>query len=229
VLYVALGTGIHANDGERLTSHMAEHLLIVVAAPPLLLLGEPVRLALLTLPHDAARALARILSGRVVRTLTHPLVAWLMFSVVLVGSHAPVLYDAALRDTGLHALEHALYFWTAMALWQSVLAVAPVPGARSAVTRMLVLMAAAPPMVLLGATFTGLTHVAYSTYAHAMPHAAALVDQNTAGALMWVGGSLPMAVALVAIGWAAVEREEAHAVARERYAERGAAAGGSVP
>ena len=225
---VALGSGLAAGDDTRLSFHMAEHLLIVTAAPPLLLLGAPVRLALLTLPPTQGAALSRALGGRLVRTLLHPFVAWLVFGVVLVGTHVPAFYEAALASGWLHGVEHALYFWSSVLLWQAVLAVAPSPHRPSPIARMLLVMATAPPMVLLGATLTGGTDAVYAPYADALGPAAALADQQTAGALMWLGGSLPMALALVVVGWVAVLREEAREVARERFAERRTAPGGGV-
>lgn len=215
VLALALGTGLAAGDGRHLSLHMVEHLLIVVAAPPLLLLGAPLRLALLALPQRHAAATARALRSRPVRALFHPAGAWAVFTLVLVASHAPPLYEAALRSGPLHALQHSLYFWSALALWQSALAVPPVP-APSPIGRMLLLMAAAPAMILIGATLTGAADVVYGHYAAATGDARALADQRDSGTIMWLGGSLPMAAALVVVGWAAVRREEAQAVARER-------------
>ena len=71
-------------DRYLFSAHMAQHLLLLLAAPPLLLLG---------LPAPLARALARHpLVGRTERTLGHPLVALALYTCVMLVWHVPRLY-----------------------------------------------------------------------------------------------------------------------------------------
>src|SRR4051794_10468846 len=57
VMAIALQSGL-ADGGEQLLSvHMLQHLLVVLVAPPLLLLGAPVALALRSLPRPQRQAL----------------------------------------------------------------------------------------------------------------------------------------------------------------------------
>ena len=57
-----------------------------------------------------------VLRSRVVKVIGHPLVAWLLFTVVMWGSHVSPLFDAALEDPLVHDLEHGLYLASAHAL-----------------------------------------------------------------------------------------------------------------
>ncbi len=45
----------------------------------------------------------------------------MLFSVVLLGWHVPALFDATLRSGALHALEHTLFFTTAVMFWKQVI------------------------------------------------------------------------------------------------------------
>ncbi|MGM1030373.1 MAG: cytochrome c oxidase assembly protein [Actinomycetota bacterium] len=104
---VALAVGPIARAAhESFTAHMVGHLLLGMLAPLLLVLGAPVTLALRALPVDDARALSRLLRSRVVRWLTHPIVAallnagglWLLYSTELFAlMHGSALVHAAVH------------------------------------------------------------------------------------------------------------------------------------
>src|SRR5208282_6510735 len=55
------------------------------------------------------------------RVLGRPVPSFVAFSVVLVAWHVPALFDATLRSTTLHALEHTLFFLTALMFWKQVI------------------------------------------------------------------------------------------------------------
>jgi putative membrane protein len=231
LLAVALGSGLHRYGEELLTVHMAQHLLILLGVAPLLMLGEPLALALRTLPRGARRALADRLQTRVVRTVMHPAAALAIFSAVVVGSHAPPLYEAALRSEVLHALEHAAYLWAGLLFWAAVLGALPSARRSSPLVRVLLLPAAMPPMAALGVVLTSAGGVVYSAYADGATRwgVSALGDQRTAAAVMWIGGSLALVALTIAVAASALRREELRALARERYEKRSTVAGSAGP
>ncbi len=191
-------------DGS-LAWHMVQHLALVSVAAPLLLLGAPLRLALAALPARPAAGLARALASPPLRVLTHPVFAWLQFALVLYGTHLSPLYEAALENEGVHALEHALYLSSALLFWTPLLAVAPTPHAPPHPVRILALFLALPMSAFLGFAFYVSRHVLYAHYA-ARP--GALDDQVDAGAIMWIAGGGPMFAALLwcVADWGARER-----------------------
>jgi cytochrome c oxidase assembly factor CtaG len=92
-----------------LTVHLLQNVVLAEWAPLLVVLGLP-------------PAVATAISGpRVIRALTHPLVALPLWLANYMLWHLPWLYDTALENphTLLH-LEHALYFLTGIAMWWSV-------------------------------------------------------------------------------------------------------------
>ncbi|HEU4657691.1 MAG TPA: cytochrome c oxidase assembly protein [Capillimicrobium sp.] len=225
VLAVATTSGLHAVGEELLSVHMVQHLVLTLAVPPLLLAGAPLVLALRTLPPGPRRSLARLTVGPAGRVAAHPAVALTVFVVVLLGVHAPPVYDAALRSPPIHAAEHVLFLAAALLLWVPVLAVEPLPHAPSPLLRILVVLAAMPPMIALGVALRCSASVVYDGYAAtAAAHGTtALADQRLAGIVMWVGGSLAMAAIAVTAGWMAILREERRAVRAEGLGRRPAA------
>ena len=219
VLLVASQSGIDAWSERLLSIHMVQHLLITMVAALLLAGGAPLTLALSTLPRAGRAALARLLHGRLARCLGHPLLAWSLFAAVLLLSHVPAVYGAALRSPSLHALEHALYLWAALLFWAPVVAADPLPRRLSTVGVVGYLVAAMAPMSAIGAALLMADQVVYSHYAvtAAAAGVSPLDDQRAAAAIMWIGGGLVMVLATLGAAWLAMLREERRARAREAY------------
>jgi putative membrane protein len=188
-----------------LSWHMVQHLALVSIAAPLLLLGAPLRLALAALPTRPASTLAAVLTWQPIKILTHPVFAWFQFAAVLYGTHFSPLYEMALQNEAVHALEHTLYIASALVFWTPLLAVSPAPHAPSHPVRLLSIFLALPMSAFLGFAFYVTNHVLYAHYA---AHPGALDDQMNAGAVMWIAGGTPLFVALLwtVADWGARER-----------------------
>ena len=225
VLLLASQSGIDAWSERLLSIHMVQHLLITLVGALLVTAGAPLTLALSTLPRGGRAALARLLHGRLAAWLGHPLVAWSLFAAVLLVSHVPAVYGAALRSPPLHALEHALYLWAALLFWAPVLAADPLPRRLSTVGVVGYMLAAMAPMSAIGAALLMTDQLAYGHYAASAAAAGVspLDDQRTGAAIMWIGGGLVMVLATLGAAWIAMLREERRARAREAYEDaRGA-------
>jgi putative copper resistance protein D len=221
VLGLALQSGLHPVSERLLSMHMVQHLILLLVVPPLLLAGAPIVLALRTLPAGARQPVARIVVGPTGRVLSHPVFVLALFCAVVVGTHLPGFYDAAVRHPLVHDLEHVLYLTAALALWVPVLAVEPLPHAPSPVMRLLCVMAAMPPMIFIGVTLHTSRTLAYTPYADGAARygTTAIADQHTAGLIMWSGGALGMLGLALAVFWMAVVQEERRAVLAERLRE----------
>ena len=195
-LGVALLSPIDALAPFLLVAHMAQHLLLSIVVPPLLLLGAPPLALLRGLPRPLVRAvLAPVLAHRWVRklasTLVHPAVAWLLFVAATMIWHTPALYQRALGDPDWHAAEHASFLVTGLLFWWPV--VQPWPSVPRWPRWAMVpyLLAADLANTILAALFVFRERVFYPHYAE-MPRVFGLDvlgDQVRAGALMWVVGS----------------------------------------
>ncbi len=218
VVYVALQSPVDTYAGVRFSIHMVQHLLLTMLAAPLILLGAPSTLAIRASPTSMKRvALLPALRSRPMRFMSRPVVAWFSFIAVMWGSHYSSLYEAALRNDGLHALEHAVLLGSALLFWGPVVGLDPGPSRTSHPARILYLFLAMPQMAFLGLAIYASDHVWYPHYVEGMTRAAALADQHLAGALMWEAGTLAFVLALAAVllDWmGSDERAAARAEAR---------------
>jgi putative membrane protein len=180
--------------GHSLTAHMVQHVLLLAVAAPLLAAGNPLPAVLWALPASwRAPALARarrLASSRHRRWATWATAALLAQTVAMWGWHAPALYEAALRQPALHALEHATYLATAAAFWWAV----GLGNGRPRGASVLLVFAAALPGSALGAAMTLAATPWYPTYP-------SLADQQQAGVVMWAFSGLAyVLVAAVVFG-----------------------------
>jgi putative membrane protein len=206
-LAAALLTPLEAGAGEHhQAAHMAQHMLLIALAAPLLAFGmPPARMAAL-LPRRDRAALARLWRRsreRLPGLVAIGVGALVLHAVVLWLWHLPDPYEAALGSAPLHALEHLTLLATAVVVWWAVLGfgVAVRPGLAPAV----ILFALAAQGAALGALLTFSSRPWYGPYVESATAAGAdpLADQQLAGLLMWgFGGLAPalLAAALV-VGW----------------------------
>lgn len=192
VLLIATVSPLDALGEEYLFSaHMVQHLLLGDIAPLLTLLALS-RVIL----RPATRRLARV--ERALGPFAHPLGALILFLALTYLWHIPALYNAALEQPLLHALEHASFFTAGTLLWWPL--VQPVPMRRP--------LRGLGPFAYMGAAkvgvgFLGLylvwsSTVAYSFY-EGVPRIwglSPIEDQNAGGALMMVEQSVVLALAL---------------------------------
>ena len=210
VIFVALASPLDAFASWLLIDHMAQHLLLTMVAPPLLLLGWPMLPLLSGLPRGFARgALAPFLNSpflkRIGRFLVHPFFAGPLFIFSNVFWHVPALYELALGSPGWHQFEHLCFLGTALLFWWPV--IQPWPS-RPALPRWVMipyLLLADLQNTALAAFLSFQGGVIYPTYAAAprISGLSAIDDQAAAGALMWVPGSIVflLPVAVIAISF----------------------------
>jgi putative membrane protein len=213
-LALALLSPLDRLSSALLSAHMSQHLLLILVAAPLLVLGWPPAVALWALPAPARRAVA---SGwrragalrRAWRAMSRPAAAWTLPAVALWAWHLPVLYQAALRSWPLHALEHAAFLGTAALFW-SVVVRCGTRGGLEPGLGLLYVLTAGVESGLLGALMALDDAAWYPTYGATAPvwGRSALEDQRLAGLLMWVPAGSAYLVAAVALlsRWATADQ-----------------------
>ena len=214
---VALCSGLDGWAERLLSIHMVQHLVLTLVAAPLLVAGAPLALALRALPQAGGRRLAQALRSRPARALIHPVTTWSLLPALMLLTHLTGLYELTLRHPAAHAAEHLAYLGAAVLFWLPVLGAEPLPRRPGPVGQLLYLLLGMPAMAAAGVVLTIDTSVRYPSYlapARAL-RIDALADQHTAGAIMWVPGSVLAAALTVLAAWIALEREERRALARE--------------
>jgi putative membrane protein len=185
---------------------MLQHLLLILIAPPLLLLGAPqIPLVRAIPPALAKRTIGVIVKSRACRrlleSLTHPVGALTLFTLVMLGWHLPGPFQLALRSNGWHIAEHGCFIVAGTLFWYPI--VSPWPAAERCSRWALVpyLLIADAENSVLGAFMVFSGQLLYPFYAE-VPRVAGITtitDQIVAGAIMWVPGSILLLVPAVAI------------------------------
>lgn len=189
-------------DRYLFSAHMVQHMLMTLAVPPLLLLGTP---------EWMVRPLLRSwLVESLLRALTRPLTAFVLFNVVFGLSHFPVFYNLTLADERVHVLEHALYLGTAVLMWWPILSPTAALPRLSYPLQMLYLFLQTLPCVLIGSSITLAEEPLYPTYVAAprIVPLSPLADQQLGGLIMWVGGAFFFFFVLTIIFFTWAHREE---------------------
>ena len=160
--------------------HMVEHLLVGDIAALLIVLG-------LTGPLIAP--ILRIKLFDRLRVLSHPAIAFPLWAIDLYVWHIPALYQAALRHTGVHALEHAMFLGFGVNMWMCLFGPLPTPAlvrqpraARSTSSP----CASPAPCSATSSSGRGPSSTPSTATATPSHHISPLADQNIAGAIMMV-------------------------------------------
>lgn len=222
VLAIAVLSPLDTLGDALLMAHMTQHMLFLVVAPPLLVLGAPMTALLVALPRPWRSRIAHgwRRSGPVQpvwRAISHPVLAWGIAALVLWGWHIPVVYQAAIRHPVIHDLEHAMFLGSAMLFWWTV--IQPVGRRPRAYGSSLVLLfTTALQGSALGVLMTFSSVLWYPLYDDrtASWHLTALQDQHLAGAVMWVPGGIVYLFGILAVlgAWLGQdERKTPHSMA----------------
>ena len=196
VVALALLSPLDGVAAALFAAHMAQHMLLIMVAAPLLVLGAPGLPLLVALAPRWRRRLARlrrrgdVAAGR--RLLRHPAVAWGLHVGALWAWHLPVPFQAALASPPVHAAEHASFLGTAVLFWWVVLSPRARRPAAAPGGAVLYLFAAALQGSALGALLTLAPAPLYPLQAAAAASwgLAPLTDQQLAGLVMWIPADL---------------------------------------
>jgi putative membrane protein len=217
IIVVASSPWMERLAEESFTGHMVQHLLVIVAAAPLLVIARPVQ------TMRRAGWLPTLPAGRRLGALWRrwiPVVGPLLFVTVLFVTHLTTIYDRALDDRLLHEIEHGAYLLGAVLTWAAVLGAgqAPAPARVGAVFGL------GAGGALLGMILLSATEPLIPTYEARLGFDRALTDQRAAAALMWVGGMLTTVPLLLIAVWRWASTEDRIARRAEALADAAAAA-----
>jgi cytochrome c oxidase assembly factor CtaG len=184
--FITIGIALTSLGGvsqELLTAHMIEHLLLGDIAALLIVLG-------LTGPLIAP--VLRIGVFDRLRVLANPLIAFPLWAVDFYAWHLPILYQAALRHSGVHALEHAMFLALGINIWMCLFGPLPMPSWFGNGAKLGYIVAVRLAGTLLGNIFLWSGTVFYPFYVRGdlAWHISPIADQNIAGAVMMIEESI---------------------------------------
>jgi putative membrane protein len=204
MIVLALNSPIDYYADQLFWVHMIQHVLLLTAAPPLILLGRPWPRMWRALPLRTRTALGRTLTHASwtapMRALARPVPAFILFNATLIAWHIPGAYNATLTSSVIHQLEHAMFFFTGLLFWARV--INPGPLRPRLIWPMRVAYAGAAMVVgwLLALVIVFAPHPLYAHYASLLARPggiSALTDQQLAGGMMWVPGSLAYTITVI--------------------------------
>ena len=206
-------------------AHMAQHLTVMMLAAPFIVLSCPVGLLVLATTGATRAAVIRALRSRIGLFLVNPIFTWLLFAIVLIGSHVTPVMDWVLGDHDAMAfVERPLYLIAALLFYYPLIgndmcAKRPRPPYRVLSLGLMMI-----PETVLGAIIFLSPVTLYPSYVAAAERLGydPLFDQQLAGALMWaltmVIDSFWMMLAAIE-WWRSEERRTARGERREKAQE----------
>ena len=233
-ILVALTGPLDRLSEELLWAHMVQHILLMLVAAPLLVLGAPWLPFWRPLPLGLRRRLASaVVQGprlapvrKAVREPRFPLVAWALFNGDLALWHVPALYDLTVRNLAVHYVEHLSFLVLGMLFWAQVTDSPPFRSRLGDFERVLFLTGGAAASWLLAVVLALSPSPFYSAYSSIQPRPeglSAVNDQQLAGGAMWGPGSVPYAIGVfwLLYAWLGEERGRRRPPHRRRLASSG--------
>jgi putative copper resistance protein D len=197
VLLLSVHSSIEVYGHALLWVHMIQHLLLIMVVPVLLIWGQPIRLAGRQAP-----------SGRLARWLTFPVLTLGLYTAVLVITHLTGFPEAMATQPAVHQVEQVLYLTSGYLLFLPLAGAEASPWSIPHIVRFALLGLAMGADTLVGVALMLTGHPLAPSTALMRPGwgPSLLEDQNSSGAIMWVGGDGLMMLLMLAVvaQWSAI-------------------------
>ncbi|WP_051764630.1 cytochrome c oxidase assembly protein [Streptomyces sp. NRRL F-5135] len=231
VTVLATMSGLAVYGKVLFSVHMGQHMILAMTVPILLVLGAPVTLALRALPPapkggpaGPREVLLKLLHSRYVRTVSHPVVA----SVLFIGSAFAVSYSSLFETLMGSHLGHLamlthflvvglLFFWV-------VIGIDPGPRRPPHLGRLFVLILTMPFHSWFSISLMNSSDLIGAGWWNSLSRpwvAYPLDDQYNAGAIAWATGDIPVLITtiILAAQWVRSDAREARRI--DRRIDRG--------
>jgi putative membrane protein len=225
-------TGVASYDTTLLSVHMVQHMVLSMVAPIFLALGAPVTLALRVLPAKPRGALLALVHSRFARVMSHPLVAFALFTATPFVLYFSGVYALTLRDELAHEIAHAHFIAVGCLFFWPLVGVDPLPNRWPYPGRAMLMVLSTPIHAVLGLTIMqSATLLGGDWYPRLnldwADHAA---DQKLAGGILWAGGEAVSVImlAVLVVQWMKASEREARRIDRQLDREEAQAVGSAA-
>jgi cytochrome c oxidase assembly factor CtaG len=229
VLVVALDSPVDRLAADWFWVHMLQHVLLMMVAAPLLVLGAPWMPFWRSLPPRLRKRLEPTHGGNgspgwlrgAWAVASAPRVAWLLFDVDLAVWHVPALYELTLRNVAVHDIEHILFLLLGMLFWIQVIESPPFHARLSSFGRVVYATAGSAASWLLALVLALSTTPLYPSQSAEHHAVSALADQQLAAGVMVGPGSVPYAIVVFYWLYIWLGADEAGGLVRTRHSTAG--------
>ena len=210
VVAVATQSGIGAYDDVLFWDHMIQHLMLIMIAPPLLIVGQPITLLLHASRNPLHTWAKRAVRSRLASFLTWPVFGCLAYAAAIAAAHLTGIASAVESNQTLHDGEHAAFLIIGYLFFLPILGREPIRWRLSYPVRFVLLV-----LIMPVDTFTGLVLGYGNAGTPGIPPGprpawapAPVQDLHLGGAVMWIGGDGLMfaLMMLVFLMWSMDER-----------------------
>jgi putative copper resistance protein D len=225
---VSIFSFVGVYDSELFWDHMVQHLLLIMVAAPLFAIASPLRLAWVSTTGTAHVVVTETLRSKVATFFVHPVVAFVLYAVVIPISHLTVWYNYTLTQEGVHNAEHLAFLLVGYLFWRQIFGNDPNKYRLSPPLQFFYLFLAIPIDTFTGLSLAGATKEMFPAYlaTHRTWGPSYVNDLHIGGSIMWVVGDTLMLWPMVpvALRWMHMEERKAARIDRELDAQAAAAA-----
>jgi cytochrome c oxidase assembly factor CtaG len=232
---VAIFSFVGVYDGELFWDHMVQHLILIMVAAPLFAIASPLELAWRSTTGTAHIVVTEALRSRVATFLGNPIVAFVLYAVVIPVSHLTVWYNYTLTHESVHNAEHLVFLLVGYMFWRQIFGNDPNRYRLHPALQFFYLFMAIPIDTFTGLSLAGASHEMFPAYfaTHRTWGPSYVTDLHVGGDIMWVVGDTLMLWPMipVALRWMHMDERRAVRIDRELDAQAlaEAAAAGPVP
>ena len=194
-VWLAAGSGVAAYDEKNVVMHVVQHVLLMMVAAPLIVLGKPLTLAMQAAHRPNQVRIVKVLQSRPFAALTFPVLTWfLYFGSMYAYFQDRALYQYSAQHIAFHDASHIVFLTIGLLYWQPIIGSDPTrwkipPGGRILIT-------------FLGMPFEAFLGISIYMSTQPIDPINSLGDTKAGGQAFWI---LSMAATAVCIGVIAVQ------------------------
>jgi cytochrome c oxidase assembly factor CtaG len=225
---VSIFSFVGVYDSELFWDHMVQHLLLIMVAAPLFAIASPLELTWRATTGHAHMVVTETLRSPVAKLLGHPVVAFVLYAIVIPISHLTSWYNYTLEYQSVHYGEQLVFLLVGYMFWRQIFGNDPNCYRLHPALQFFYLFLAIPIDTFTGLSLSGATKELFPAFlaTHRTWGPSYVTDLHVGGDIMWVVGDTLMLWPMipVALRWMHMEERKAERIDRELDAQAAQAA-----